>query len=72
MALLIIGRSRCPVCGEIISAEDEVYTFPHMFPLTHPAADLSDAAAHRGCVESADFGGQALEELRAFLRSAEQ
>lgn len=68
MALLVRGRSRCPICRETILEGEEVYLFPHIFGPDHPAHVLSDAAAHRRCVDAADFGHQALAALEDISR----
>jgi hypothetical protein len=60
MAILLRGKTRCPICGNLIEEGDEAVLFPH-FVLNEkdPLYALSDAACHRACV-NADALGQAM------------
>jgi hypothetical protein len=52
MALLIRGKSICPLCGAVIGISDEVSALPAFLPLGHRLARFSDAAFHRHCFEA--------------------
>ncbi|MEU8005455.1 hypothetical protein AB0B66_30225 [Catellatospora sp. NPDC049111] len=68
MALLISGKTRCAVCGEVIHAQDEVVMFaPGLFgPRSRPHR-FDDASAHHRCLTGLDTGRQALRELKEFI-----
>ena len=67
MAVVVIGKSICPICHETIREGDEiVYFSPARLP--DEFAFLSDAGVHRGCLESASYGARALAEHDAGLR----
>jgi hypothetical protein len=69
MALLLPGRSKCPIFHEIIASREEAYLFPPIFGPAHAAAVLNDAPAHRWCVDGADFGPEAVSEAVAFVQA---
>jgi hypothetical protein len=52
MVLLIRGKSRCPICGNVIGLDDEVVGTTAFLKKTHRLARFSDAAFHRECFES--------------------
>lgn len=60
MAILLVGKTRCPICGNLIKEGEEAVLFPH-FVLNEkdPLYALSDASCHRACV-NADALGQAM------------
>ena len=71
MALLLRGKSRCPLCGEVIGAE-EVVLFPAgLFPGGDPAFVVNDASVHPSCIAAEDWGQVALERRSAYVRAAE-
>jgi hypothetical protein len=49
MALLIRGKTICPLCGNLIAENDDVYATPAFLKPTHPLASYSDAAFHSQC-----------------------
>ena len=57
MALLLRGRTLCPICGKVIGAEEEATLFPH-FILNEkdPLYVLSDSACHSACVSRDTLG----------------
>lgn len=61
MAILVRGKTECPICGEVIQDGDDVALFPH-FVLNEadPLYPLSDAACHMLCVESDPLGSAML------------
>lgn len=52
MALFLPGNSECTICGEIISAEDEMVGFPHFIPEGHRLWMHSDSCMHKKCWET--------------------
>ena len=51
MALVLPGKTVCPLCGKVIEKGDEVTSFPAFLPSTHELSRFSDAAFHRDCFE---------------------
>lgn len=51
MALLMRGKTICPVCGRVIAVGDEVVATPSFLRPSHQLARFSDAAFHRRCFE---------------------
>ena len=49
MALLISGKTRRPICGEVIASESETASFPAFLRPTHPLFKYSDAVFHATC-----------------------
>ncbi len=50
MALLFRGKSRCPICEQVIATEDEVVMSPaFMNDASHPLWKLNDSAMHASC-----------------------
>jgi hypothetical protein len=60
MSILLRGKTRCPICGNVIEEEDEAVLFPHIIlNEKDPLYALSDAACHSTCVNR-DALGQAM------------
>jgi hypothetical protein len=57
MAILLRGKTRCPICRKVIEEGDEAVTFPH-FILNgkDPLSALSDSACHSACVNAYPLG----------------
>ena len=51
MALIIRGKSRCPLCNSTLGQKDPLVAFSPFLPDSHPLARFSDAAFHRACLE---------------------
>lgn len=67
MALILTGKSRCKLCGDVLQTDDEIRGFPHFLPPDHPFGKLSDAAVHLRCF--AELPDRAVvEELLARFR----
>lgn len=50
MAIILIGRSRCPLCDEILdSGQETVATTAFIEDVNHPLWRYSDAAMHAKC-----------------------
>jgi hypothetical protein len=66
MALIIRGKTTCPLCGQIIHADDEIVSFP---PFVGEPGDplhlFSDAGFHKYCFERHPLAGQVIERLKA-------
>ena len=66
MALLIRGKSACPLCGKVISENDEVVATPALLKSTHPLAAFSDAAFHQECFAAHPDGAEVEQLLARF------
>jgi hypothetical protein len=52
MALLLPGKTTCPLCGEVIGPDDSVVGTTHFIAdESDPLWRYSDAAFHRNCFE---------------------
>jgi hypothetical protein len=49
MANIILGKSNCSLCGEILNSTADAVGFPAFLPAGHALAPYSDAAFHRNC-----------------------
>lgn len=50
MAIVIRGKTECPLCGAILAGPDDIVMFPHfIWDQTHPLWRFSDSAMHRAC-----------------------
>jgi len=53
MALLLIGKSLCPICEQVIAAADEVILTPaFLADASHPLWPFNDSAMHSFCFSS--------------------
>jgi hypothetical protein len=62
MALLIRGKTKCPLCGDTIEHDQEVAAFPAFLPSGHPLGTFSDAALHKTCFQQ-DARSEAVGQL---------
>ncbi|MGH7201425.1 MAG: hypothetical protein ACREJB_12520, partial [Planctomycetaceae bacterium] len=71
MAIVIPGKTTCPICGCVIGEGDEMVAFaPFVLNEADPLILFSDAACHRRCFESHPLSGQCravYEEFRKRL-----
>ena len=52
MAVLIVGSTQCPLCGEVMSAGQSTVASPHFIEdPSHPLWRCSDAAMHGECFQ---------------------
>ena len=51
MALIIRGKSTCPLCGRVLEENADVVSFPAFLKPEHRLGEFSDAAFHRQCFE---------------------
>ncbi len=50
MALVFRGKSRCPICGDVIGQEDDIVATTHFITgREDPLWRFSDAAMHKKC-----------------------
>jgi hypothetical protein len=56
MALVVLGKTRCMICGELLMEGDDIRGLP-IFPVSfgEEGRRLSDAPVHRRCCESSDI-----------------
>jgi hypothetical protein len=71
MALVISGKSKCPICGEVILLGDARTLFPSFVPNDlDPLAIFNDAGFHARCVKDSSLGEQALRLSTELVRRA--
>jgi hypothetical protein len=59
MAIVIRGKTECPLCGSILSDADQIVMFPHFIAdRAHPLWRFSDSTMHRSCFASWDQAEQ--------------
>ena len=51
MAIIIKGKTTCPICGKLLLTDQEIEAFPAFLKNTHPLARYSDAAFHKECFD---------------------
>ena len=49
LALIIRGKSICPICGRVLNESDALLATPAFLKSTHRLARFSDAAFHQEC-----------------------
>jgi len=50
VAIILRGKSKCPICGDVIGKEDELVSTSHFIQdRTDPLWRFSDAGMHRQC-----------------------
>jgi hypothetical protein len=54
MAIIILGKSRCPICGELLQEGDEITGLPAISDLANPLYPYFDAGFHKSCFENWD------------------
>lgn len=68
MAILVRGKTKCPICGDMIGDGADVVLFPHFVlneaDLLYP---LSDTACHARCVNSDPLGEAMLSASESYL-----
>lgn len=48
MAIILLGKSECPICGLVLEEGDDFFGTPH-FIHSGPLSRYSDAGMHRAC-----------------------
>ena len=68
MALVVRGKSKCRLCGLVISEDDVIVTFPSgLFHPGEPVFEINDAGVHRACLLDREYAAIALQRLDEFL-----
>lgn len=75
MALVMRGKSTCPLCGKVLAEGDDIVGTTHFIAdRNDPLWRFSDAAMHRACFEAWEHRGEfeakyqrAIEERRRSL-----
>lgn len=49
--MIILGKSKCSICSEVLGEGQKLTEFPAFIPNTHPLGKFSDAAFHQECLE---------------------
>lgn len=53
MALVLLGTTRCPICGSTIDTDYECYAFSHfVINKKDPLYFYTDSAFHKACIEN--------------------
>ena len=67
MAIVILGKTRCALCGRLLLEDEDVVSFPPLFyNQRDPAWVLNDAGVHRSCLVDNGLADRALGKLREF------
>ncbi len=51
MAMIILGKSTCPLCNKTLDKGQALTAFPAFLPYDHKYGRFSDAAFHTECIE---------------------
>lgn len=62
MAMIILGKSSCPMCNKTLENNDELKAYPAFLPFDHRFGKFSDAVFHKTCAE-ADPDFQSVEDM---------
>lgn len=62
MALIILGKSTCPLCNQILEKGEPLKAFPAFLPSDHRFGKFSDAAFHVACFDKDPDAG-AVEDM---------
>lgn len=52
MAIVIFGKSKCALCGEVLCDATKSKALPAFIPAGHELSEYSDAVFHSSCFES--------------------
>ncbi len=64
MALLLFGKSTCPLCGRIINEGDAVYSLPpFVVNELDPCFPYTDSAFHETCLRVYRYGSEVLRRV---------
>jgi hypothetical protein len=70
MAIIILGKTNCPLCQKPLLEGDETVAFPPLFANRRSGFRLfHDAGVHRSCIESHPLGPKAIALLERFTQS---
>ncbi len=69
VAIVILEKSRCALCGEVLEADDDIVLFPPgLFSPSEPVFVLNDAGVHQRCLDSFRFGAEASRRREEHVR----
>ena len=68
MAVIILGKTLCSLCGKPILAGEDTVGFPAFLPPTHELASFSDGVFHETCFHS-DPRAQRVVDIYARYRA---
>ena len=61
MAVVIIGKSECHICGKVLESSEDIVLFPPFIAnMLDPLYIFNDAGVHMRCLEKHPLGQQAL------------
>jgi hypothetical protein len=72
MALLIRGKTKCPLCEKVITDNDDVIAFPAFLGANHPLSRFSDSAFHRTCFSTCPERAEVESLYRRYRKIWEQ
>ena len=73
MAILIMGKSVCHLCGQLIGEGEDAQMFPPaLFSSSEAASHLNDSSVHLRCLERLPEHSAAEVALGVYLRQLEQ
>ncbi len=73
MALVIRGKSTCPLCGSVLADGDELWATTHFIAdRNDPLWRFSDAAMHLRCFEAWEHHDEFAAKYEAFKTAWEQ
>jgi hypothetical protein len=52
MALVILGKTTCAICGKVIERDQATIMFPAFLKTTHPLYRYSDSVMHSWCFDA--------------------
>jgi hypothetical protein len=64
--MIIRGKSTCPLCGSVITEDDDVVAFPAFLASEHEFGSFSDTAFHRTCFEQDARSGRVNDLYRRY------
>jgi hypothetical protein len=68
VAIVILGKTRCCLCGRVVEVVDDIVTFPSgLFMRDEVAFEVNDAGVHRACLEATSYGPDAIERVRSYV-----
>lgn len=68
MAIIVMGKSNCFICGQLLGDDDELVVFP-AFAVNEldPLYPFSDSGVHKNCLQNHELGNEAVRRRNAFL-----
>jgi hypothetical protein len=68
MAIVMPGRSTCPLCGRVLAKDDEIVGTTHFIAdKDDPLWPFSDAAFHRACFDGWEHRAEFEAKYQLFL-----